>query len=402
MVQWQPYSVKTDFDVKTPVCAACKKTNRTRSFCRARHMHRQLPWCTVFVLLSAVDSTDPSTVVAAPSRPVAPEEQGNEEKESNDEGIKPKEEPDTTKPEDSVTIKPEDSEATTTAVYDTKTIDSKTPEKAENPENGETSNENPESEKPPSPDNDKAVQQPEPNPEGDDINEIDPSRTFLVKVSTKSISIHWLELGGEGYTNTDSEVKALNDAIRSPTIQMPPLLDSSRYYAQMGGNFAFPFQQAQMYPMWGAQPAQYGQQIMQWCGGQMPQQAGQMTPGMAPAAIPVGTQMLAPTPTSTLAPNQKVEGEDGGEMSETKTEEGDKSMANLPAPTPLPAQANASPQDMWQAQVMLQQQMIYAHQQQLMGQMMSQKANEKGEIGVNENGSSSEDKDDPLKKRQRI
>ena len=68
----------------------------------------------------------------------------------------------------------------------------------------------------------------------------------------------------------------------------------------------------------------------------MPQPTGQMTPGMAPVAIPVGVQMLAPTPTSTLAPNQKVEGENGGEMFETKTEEGEKSMVNSPTLAPLP------------------------------------------------------------------
>jgi hypothetical protein len=72
MVQWQPFFVKEDFGPKskTPVCATCKKTNRTRSFCRDRHKHRMLPWCTVYVLLSTHESADPSTVVAAPSIPV--------------------------------------------------------------------------------------------------------------------------------------------------------------------------------------------------------------------------------------------------------------------------------------------------------------------------------------------
>ncbi len=69
MVNWQPYCVKGLFDNKTPVCAACKKTNRTKFFCRIQHKHRLMPWCTVFVILSTVDSTDPSTVVAAPSVP---------------------------------------------------------------------------------------------------------------------------------------------------------------------------------------------------------------------------------------------------------------------------------------------------------------------------------------------
>jgi len=72
MFQGRPYCVTEDFapKSKTPVCATCKKTNRTRSFCRDRHKHRNLPWCTVYVLLSTHESVDPSTVVAPPSIPV--------------------------------------------------------------------------------------------------------------------------------------------------------------------------------------------------------------------------------------------------------------------------------------------------------------------------------------------
>jgi len=69
MMPWQPYCVKKPFDSKTPVCSACKKTNRTRGFCRERHKHRHLPWCTVYVMLSAVDQTDPESIVAPPSHP---------------------------------------------------------------------------------------------------------------------------------------------------------------------------------------------------------------------------------------------------------------------------------------------------------------------------------------------
>ena len=79
MVQWRPYSVMEDFppNSKTPVCATCKKTNRTRSFCRDRHKHRKLPWCTVYVMLSTQESADPSTVVAAPSRKIETEKDTN-------------------------------------------------------------------------------------------------------------------------------------------------------------------------------------------------------------------------------------------------------------------------------------------------------------------------------------
>ena len=36
----------------------------------ARHKHRKLPWCTVYVLLSTQESADPSTIVAEPSRKI--------------------------------------------------------------------------------------------------------------------------------------------------------------------------------------------------------------------------------------------------------------------------------------------------------------------------------------------
>ena len=49
----KPFCIKKNFDSKTPVCTTCKKTNRTRSFCRERHKHKLLPWCTVYVVLSA-------------------------------------------------------------------------------------------------------------------------------------------------------------------------------------------------------------------------------------------------------------------------------------------------------------------------------------------------------------
>ncbi|KAL3922700.1 MAG: hypothetical protein SGILL_002067 [Bacillariaceae sp.] len=70
MVQWQPFVVKTPFPKKTPVCSSCKKTNRTRGYCRDKHKHPLLPWNTVYVLLSTLESADPSTVVAAPSKPI--------------------------------------------------------------------------------------------------------------------------------------------------------------------------------------------------------------------------------------------------------------------------------------------------------------------------------------------
>lgn len=153
MVQWQPYCVRAPFDPKTPVCAACKKTNRTRSFCRERHKHRQLPWCTVYVLLSALEAADPATVVAAPSKPVEA----------------------TVKGEDSSESSPKEDES----------------KEASSPANSGAEGKSGES-------NDGEAVKPAPAKKwdgvGDDINDIAESRTFLAKVCCKSTSIHWLDL----------------------------------------------------------------------------------------------------------------------------------------------------------------------------------------------------------------
>ena len=148
MVQWQPFVTKKLFDPKAPVCASCKRTNRTRVFCRDRNKHRHLPWCTVYVLLTALDQTDPSTVVAAPSHKV----------DSDGEG-------------DSVA---EDSKANSrdeASLAGSATIGSDV------------------------------------DGDSDDINDIAESKTFLVKVSSQGTSIHWLDLadfdaqtGNEGYS----------------------------------------------------------------------------------------------------------------------------------------------------------------------------------------------------------
>lgn len=181
MSNWQPFCLKNDFDEKTPVCAGCKKTNRTRTFCRERHKHRQLPWSTVYVILSALDSTDPSTVVAAPSQF------------KTDEDIQWE--------HDHVT-------------------DVKVGDDASNSKKGDV-------------DADATLHH------TDDIHSIEESRTFLAQVSFKHSCIHWLERAeGEGLAgSSESEVKALNDAIRNPSVvpvypdmhMMPP----QPYYPMM-------------------------------------------------------------------------------------------------------------------------------------------------------------------------
>lgn len=168
MINWQPYCVKENFDSKTPVCAACKKTNRTKYFCRVRYKHRKMPWCTVFVILSTVDSTDPSTVVASPSIPVD--------------------------------------------VYE------------HNPYP-----------------NVPGLSRPKRNHDHcqtDDINAVEPSRTFLAQISCTHSSIHWLQYNnGEGSVSngaSESDVKALNEAIRTPGAgDPPPIMDANAQYYQM-------------------------------------------------------------------------------------------------------------------------------------------------------------------------
>mmetsp|Transcript_17094 Transcript_17094/g.22187 ORF Transcript_17094/g.22187 Transcript_17094/m.22187 type:complete len:446 (-) Transcript_17094:66-1403(-) len=119
--QWQPYCIKKEkvagyFDTKTPICAACKKKNYTRSFCRERHKHRSLPWSTVYVTLTAM--TDLAT----------------SSEDNKDDAIDD-----------------------TPAYVD--------PNEAALPGSG-----------------------------SDDINEIDPSRTFLIKISAKECQVQWVEL----------------------------------------------------------------------------------------------------------------------------------------------------------------------------------------------------------------
>ena len=201
MSNWKPFSMKKDFDEKTPVCASCKKTNRTRTFCRERHKHRHLPWSTVYVILSAVDSTDPSTVVASPSR--------------------------------------KKFEQSPTPAANAKI---KAPEGGKEKEDSEKDDNT--------------------NDDTDDINAIEPSRTFLALYSCRSSSIFWLEhTEGESTSiPTESEVKALNDAIRNPDIHsdMHPIRIGRPYYQMMT-----PQQQHQyLQQQYAWHHAHYGQNIM--------------------------------------------------------------------------------------------------------------------------------------------
>lgn len=180
MVQWQPYCVKKPFDPKTPVCATCKRTNRTRGFCRERHKHRYLPWCTVYVLLSALDQTDPATVVAGPSQKV----DSDEDQENTSIG------------DDSGNSKPKvASEDASTAGSDT--IGSEADE------------------------------------ESDDVNDISESRTFLAKVSSRGTSIHWLDVGEFDPQGDSAYVSHSSDPHHHYSVHMMHG-DPAQYYHSVG------------------------------------------------------------------------------------------------------------------------------------------------------------------------
>jgi len=252
MIQWQPYCVKKPFEPKTPVCSACKKTNRTRSFCRERHKHRQLPWCTVYVLLSPADTIDPATRVAPESIPT----------EDSDDAAK------------AVSTKSEEAENKPEAVDNgsaaTTTQESKPPKKT-----GEESD------------------------EGEDINDIAESRTFLAKISCHHSSIHWLELA-----EFDASDSAAVHGIVAPEGHMTrggaPMqpMDPSQYYAHSMGGYAaqqhqfnlkshqqyfFQMQQRQ-HQHYAAQQAAWQAQYNQQSSMQLQQPAGQ--PALAEGAPP--------------------------------------------------------------------------------------------------------------------
>lgn len=198
MVQWQPYCVNKPFGgSKTPVCAACKRTNRTRSFCRDRHKHRLLPWCTVYVLLSSLDAADPATVVAEPSRLV--------EKESSDTDANEKNGDDKLKPEEEATDEQNAQEEEKTA-RDDQTVDTI------NSDNGDP---------------------------GDDINDIPESRTFLVKLSCRGTSVHWLELSEYDSSETAPFPGQMQtDAQQFAPGMGPPGMDPSMAYYNQNAGYA--------------------------------------------------------------------------------------------------------------------------------------------------------------------
>lgn len=260
MIQWQPYCVKTPFDPKTPVCSACKKTNRTRSFCRDRHKHRQLPWCTVYVLLSPADSIDPATRVAPESIPIDNAEEKSE-------------------------VAGDDKKAVPAYVEP-----SADPCEAEQESEGK-----------------KARKKIKVADDGEDINDISESRTFLAKVSCHATSVHWLELADFDVADQQAAMQGLvapdgghMAMARHPGMPSGPQMDPG-YAQHFAHAMGYAAQQHQMslknhqqyfYQMQQRQHQQYASQQAQWQAQynhqshmQMPLTNGQ--PPQTPGAPPV-------------------------------------------------------------------------------------------------------------------
>ena len=408
MVQWQPFCVKLPFDPKTPVCSSCKKTNRTRSFCRERHQHRQLPWCTVYVMLSAVESTDPSTVVAAPSKPI--DGKCEEEGDVSTEGTNSSQNCE-------INIEGTEIEGGGDNSEEKKTehsIAKVEPLVNDNVPSAAKEEELRKSDKKKIPLSKKFLV----DGEGDDTNDIDENRTFLAKVSCRSSSIHWLELAeydpssAPATMNSEGHVQALNAAIRNPAVTMP--VDPFQYYDQMAAMGYTPqqiqavmMQNQHFYQMQRQHQQHYAAQHAAWqaqynmraqLAGQ-PQQGVPPAPGAVaqidqlvavPGSIPQASSVAATPGMPAMLPGPDAQqseqmNENGtitaGQAAAAKHQEiklenvkqsGENSSENAVALQPditQTAGAAAQQQAQWQAQMMYQQQL---YQQQYQMQLAAQ------------------------------
>lgn len=223
MVQWQAYCIKTHFDSKTPVCSACKRTNRTKSFCRERHRHRTLPWCTVYVVLSTVaDSDDVVSGTAASS-------EKNDVKSKDDKTTDEKEELDAwtntvklTIGRDETTDEKEEGDAWTNRVKST--IGRDLLHIANKTQNLQAESQIKEDELNLLDSIEGETISSDPIDPGDDINDVPESRTFLAKVSSRSITIHWLELSDWGFHPYDDGAVENSTTRTKPSNQHTPAM----------------------------------------------------------------------------------------------------------------------------------------------------------------------------------
>eukprot|EP00531_Pseudo-nitzschia_arenysensis_P018177 CAMPEP_0116129188 /NCGR_PEP_ID=MMETSP0329-20121206/7795_1 /TAXON_ID=697910 /ORGANISM="Pseudo-nitzschia arenysensis, Strain B593" /LENGTH=583 /DNA_ID=CAMNT_0003623447 /DNA_START=82 /DNA_END=1833 /DNA_ORIENTATION=+ len=200
MAGWRPFNVMEDFPAnsKTPVCATCKKTNRTRSFCRDRHKHRKLPWCTVYVMLSTQESADPSTIVAAPSTKIETAKDSDAE---NNQG-----------------------KINTSTLPSVKIESNKTDAQNSSLETPVESNKDGESTKDPSDAN-----KPSSKTTGDDINDIPESRTMLIQINDEETTIKWLQLAHEN--DKGAWVPPPQLSPQQPKAMPPGIIQSAQKYS---------------------------------------------------------------------------------------------------------------------------------------------------------------------------
>ena len=249
MVPWQPYCVKECFDAKTPVCAACKKTNRTRSFCRTRHQHKALPWCTVYVVLSASDSKtastttskDPAAKFRTPIKAEKPPKKKTDETSATKTSKTKNADASSKTGEAEEKAKVKEENDVVKVHPDVK--DEKSPEKAADESTKSSSNKkskNSSSKNDSGKEGDKEKTKADEDTEvGDDIHEIATSKTFLAKVSCRNTSIHWLEISdydanAAGMTTMiHPDTNASYDPTKAVTQNVTNGYDPTQYYAQM-------------------------------------------------------------------------------------------------------------------------------------------------------------------------
>lgn len=62
------FNLKGNLNPLTPICAPCKDKNYTRTYCRQNKKHRQLPWSTVYVIVTLKPGVVPERTSAANKR----------------------------------------------------------------------------------------------------------------------------------------------------------------------------------------------------------------------------------------------------------------------------------------------------------------------------------------------
>lgn len=146
----QPYSFRDKIESATPTCAACKEKNYTRSYCRQKRMHKQLPWSTNYVILCAAKPG---------SSPTSGADNSHEHRRINlSEG-------------------------------DGKKSNGKRKQRDSSKSSHDEDDDDQE-------DEDASVV-------GDNFDEIPPSRTFLCKIWTECNTIHWLDIDTAGMKATE-------------------------------------------------------------------------------------------------------------------------------------------------------------------------------------------------------